>query len=149
MQLVPLNEAAKLAAEGSPGKRSGTKWSGAPPWVRAEKISQARFRSLSEKSFSVISVPPWCILFLGISTRRHGEHGVYTEKCDYSDRLLANACSGISCKCEGGTERRGGRPQGGDAVVAPGVNAAALHHPHLVVCGLELRLTSWNGVRTC
>src|SRR6266496_5960985 len=31
---------------------------------------------------------PWCILFLGISTRRHREHGVYTEKCDYSDRLL-------------------------------------------------------------
>jgi hypothetical protein len=38
-------------------------------------------RSLSRKTFSVISV-------LGNSTRRHGGHGVYTEKCDYSPRLL-------------------------------------------------------------
>ncbi len=29
-------------------------------------------RSLPEKSFSVFSVPPWCIFFLAISTRRHG-----------------------------------------------------------------------------
>src|SRR5437870_10023643 len=38
--------------------------------------------------FSVLSVPPWCFFFLAISTRRHGEHGVYTEKSNFPDRLL-------------------------------------------------------------
>ena len=45
-----------------------------------------------KKTFSVFSVLPWCNFFLAISTRRqgdHGVHGVYSEKSDYSDRLLA------------------------------------------------------------
>jgi hypothetical protein len=30
------------------------------------------------------------------ATRRHGGHGVYTEKCDYSDRLLERAVNEMS-----------------------------------------------------
>src|SRR5437016_12545239 len=41
--------------------------------------------------FSVFSVPPWCFFSKAISTRRHGDHGVYTEKFDFSDRLLQEA----------------------------------------------------------
>jgi polysaccharide biosynthesis/export protein len=42
----------------------------------------------SGKSFSVFSVPPWCLLwFLEISTRRHGDHGVFTEKSNFPARL--------------------------------------------------------------
>ena len=51
-------------------------------------VSSPPFGSLSEKSFSVFSVSLWCKFSLAISTRRHGVHGVYTEKSDFSDRLL-------------------------------------------------------------
>ena len=42
--------------------------------------------SVGKKS-SVFSVLPWWSLFLAISTRRHEDHGVYTERSDFSDRL--------------------------------------------------------------
>ncbi len=36
-------------------------------------------------------------LFLAFSTRRHGDHGVYTEKFDFSDRLLGAFQDPASC----------------------------------------------------
>ena len=51
-------------------------------------VSSPPFGSLSEKSFSVFSVSLWCKFSLAISTRRQGGHGVYTEKSDFSDRML-------------------------------------------------------------
>lgn len=46
--------------------------------------------SLSGKCFSAISVPPWCSFFSAISTRRHGEHGVRTEKFNNQARKERN-----------------------------------------------------------
>src|SRR5437016_4847350 len=66
--------------------------------VRGESVGKSKhhdffaftpcFRSLSEKGFSVFSVPPWCFFFLAISTRRHGDNGAYTEKSAFPGRLL-------------------------------------------------------------
>ena len=44
-------------------------------------------RGLSEKSSPHALRASVVEFFLGISTRRHGDRGVYTERSDFSDRL--------------------------------------------------------------
>jgi hypothetical protein len=61
------------------------------------------------------------------------------------DRAHCVLHSGISRERESGTQRRGGRQQVGDSVVASGTDAGALHRTHVVVGGLEPRLTTPFG----
>ena len=60
---------------------------GVSPGINRRNDSEPAKESVGKK-LSVFSVPSWCIFFLAISTRRHGDHGVYTEESDFSDRLL-------------------------------------------------------------